>query len=98
MYARIASVTVATRQQYTGDDRVQQQAHYHTRRHELALERRFSHVLHDASISPNRERDQGQCTLAFGTRQRSVCEELPGRVFLVISARQLMEPQSHGNE
>ena len=52
----------------------------HSKWHELAQEHRPSNVLRDTSMSPNRERDQGACTLALRARQRSVYEEVTGRV------------------
>ena len=63
----------------------QQQATLHTKWHEFAQEDRASSVSRDASISPNRERDQGPFTLTLRIGRQRLCEGRTGRAIIVMT-------------
>ena len=59
----------------------QQQATLRSKWHELVQEYHPSSVSRDASITPNRERDQGPFTLTLRRRRQRLC----GRAIIVMS-------------
>ena len=61
----------------------QQQATLHSKWHELAQEDRSSSASRDASITPNRERDQDPFTLTLRRRRQRLCEGRTGRAIIV---------------